>query len=181
MRKFLYLIGILLIFSVVLVFVVRFPTEYYSPSDLYYTEDKHDSQNFVLLNVPFVKQEPWYCSEAAASMVLQYYGHDVSQYQVHENGYESFENMLQFISRYVNCEYRQGVGISELKDQIDDGDPIIIRILLENFRHTLVVVGYDDNHIFVHDPGLGKNIKASPEALMYFWEPTDYLAIVFKE
>lgn len=147
MRKFLYAIVILLLFSIILVFVVRFPTEFYSPSDLYSTENKKDSENIVLLDVPFVKQEPWYCSEAAASMVLQYYGHDVNQYQIHENGYESFENMIQFISPLVNCEYRQDIGISELKNQIDEGDPIIIRILLKDFRHTLVVVGYGDNHI----------------------------------
>ncbi|HID18039.1 TPA: hypothetical protein EYP27_00685 [Candidatus Bathyarchaeota archaeon] len=133
-----------------------------------------------LLKVPFVEQKPWYCSEASASMVLQYYGFNVSQEDVSKEGYDRFENMLPFLQRYVEAEYLKGLSLEEVKAQIDAGNPVILRILLGNYRHSVVVVGYDRSHIYIHDPAQGPYMKADPQALMKVWKPTGQLAITLK-
>jgi uncharacterized protein YvpB len=136
-----------------------------------------EEANLHVLPVPFVRQKPWYCSESSASMVLQYYGFTVSQDDVHDAGFDRFENMLPFLQRYVNAEYRQ-LNIEALKEQIDLGNPVIIRVMAGEYRHSIVVVGYDENYIYVHDPAVGPYLKAKPNVLLEVWRPTGYLSIV---
>ncbi len=105
----------------------------FRPSRLYEGESgaPEETEGGRILDVPFVHQKGWYCSEASASMVLSYYRYDVSQDEVHDNGYDSFETMLPFLSRFVSCEYAS-LSMSDLKDEIDEGDPVIIRVCQEN-------------------------------------------------
>ncbi len=132
----------------------------------------------VILDVSFVLQKEWYCSEASASMVLRYYGYNLSQDQINEMGYDRFENMLPLLAKYVNCKY-SSLTIEGLKREIDEGDPVIIRVLIGNVLHTIVVVGYDNKYIYIHDPAVGPKIPASPQALLSVWKPTKYAAIIF--
>ncbi len=134
----------------------------------------------VILDVPFVFQKEWYCSEASASMVLRYYGHNLSQDQINEMGYDRFENMLPLLAKYVNCKYGS-LTIEGLKREIDEGDPVIIRILPRGARalHTIVVVGYDNKYIYVHDPAVGLKLTVSPQVLLSVWQSTKYAAIIF--
>jgi len=132
----------------------------------------------VVLDVPFVRQKEWYCSEASASMVLKYYGYDLSQDQIHDMGYDRFETMLPLLSRYVNCKY-SSLTIEGLKEEIDEEDPVILRIQLTRTLHTIVAVGYDSNHIYVHDPAKGQNLLLKPEDLLKTWWFTNYMAIIF--
>lgn len=134
-----------------------------------------------LLKVPFVKQKPWYCSEASASMVLQYYGFNVTQEEVHRQGFDRFENMLPFLQRYVEAKYVENCSLEEVKAQIDGGNPVILRLLLSGYRHSVVVVGYDKDHLYIHDPAQGAYLKANPKILLKAWEPTGRLAIFLKE
>jgi uncharacterized protein YvpB len=113
-------------------------------------------------------------------MVLQYYGFNVSQEDVSKEGYDRFENMLPFLQRYVEAEYLKGLSLEEVKAQIDAGNPVILRILLGSYRHSVVVVGYDRNHIYIHDPAQGPYMKADPQTLMKVWKPTGQLAITLK-
>ena len=136
-----------------------------------------ENQNLHVLDVPFVRQKPWYCSEASASMVLQYYGFNISQDDVHNAGFDRFENMLPFLQRYVDAEYRR-LSLDELREQIDFGNPVIIRIMAGEYRHSVVVVGYDEQYIYIHDPAVGPYLKARPSILLRVWEPTGYLSIV---
>lgn len=132
----------------------------------------------VILDVPFVFQKEWYCSEASASMVLRYYGHNLSQDQINEMGYDRFENMLPLLAKYVNCKYGF-LTMEDLKREIDEGDPVIIRILIGRTLHTIVVVGYDNKHIYVHDPAVGPRLPVNPQALLSVWQFTKYAAIIF--
>jgi len=133
-----------------------------------------------LLRVPFVEQKPWYCSEASASMVLQYYGFNVSQEEVNRQGYDRFENMLPFLQRYVEAEYLEGLSLEEVKVQIDTGNPVILRIMSGGYRHSIVVVGYGEGYLYIHDPAEGAYMKADPQALLKVWKPTGQLAITLK-
>lgn len=131
-----------------------------------------------VLDVPFIFQKPWYCSEASASMVLQYYGYNFTQDQIHNLGYDRFENMLPFIQKYVNGHY-DSLKIDDLKREVDEGKPVIIRVLPGNYLHTVVVVGYDENYIYIHDPAVGAYLQTNPKTLLKIWEPTNFKAIVF--
>ncbi|MHC1586858.1 MAG: C39 family peptidase [Candidatus Hecatellaceae archaeon] len=132
------------------------------------------------LEVPFVRQKPLYCSEASASMVLQYYGFQVSQDDVHNAGVEAFEDaaMLDFLKRYVEVERRGGLSLEDIKAEIDEGNPVILRIVVGSYRHSIVVVGYDEKYIYIHDPDVGPYLKADPQVLLKFWSKTGRQAIL---
>jgi len=139
--------------------------------------EKLKSSGIKVLNVPFVKQKPWYCSEASASMVLRYYGFNVSQDDVHNAGYENFETMLPFLRRYLKCKYAT-LTPEDLRAEIDSGRPVIIRIVVGNYLHTVVVVGYDKEYFYVHDPAIGPYYKVSEKKLLDLWKPNNCKAIV---
>lgn len=170
------------VFSAALVYILVIGFGPFQEAPLY--EGKWDGSEMMdsgrVLDVPFVQGRPWYCSEASASMVLKYYGYEVSQEEIHDNGYESFEQMLPFLQLYVSCEYAS-LGSEKLKEKIDQGDPVMIRILVGRYRHTLVVVGYGEDFFCVHDPGYpnGEFLKANPEVLLEYWQQTGFLAIIF--
>lgn len=130
-----------------------------------------------VLNVPFVKQKPWYCSEASASMVLKYYGYNISQDDVHNAGYENFETMLPFLNKYIKCKYAT-LTPQDLKKQIDQGKPVIIRIVIGEYLHTVVVVGYKENYFYIHDPAKGPYVKVSTKELLAVWKPNHCKAII---
>lgn len=130
-----------------------------------------------ILDVPFVWQKEWYCSEASASMVLQYYDYDVTQDEVHEKIADRFESMIPPLRQYLSCDYAY-LNLENLRKEINENDPIMIRLRIGKYRHTVVIVGYTDDYFLVHDPAQGAYLKANPEALLNYWEPTGYLAII---
>jgi len=137
-----------------------------------------NSGSVLILDVPFFPQEEeFYCSEASASMVLGYLGYSVSQGEVHRES-DKFETMAPFLSRYVDCEPVWGLGIEALKREISQGDPVMVRILVGRYLHTVVVVGYGEECLYVHDPALGAFLRADQDALLRLWEPTGFAAIV---
>ena len=150
------------------------------PLDSLYVSNGEPSPHATILDVPFVHQKPWYCSEASASMVLMYYGYEITQDDIHESGYESFEIMVPLLSQYIDCGYATA-RIDDLKKEISEGDPVIARISLQGYRHTIVVVGYDEDYLYVNDPAFpdGKNLKMNPEIFMDRWKDTGFAAIIF--
>jgi len=171
---------VLLVFIFCLILLVCVFTDFSSEKTQLYVGQKTRAEALNMkhmLDVPFVSQKPWYCSEASASMVLQYYGYNVSQDYVHDQGYDRFENMLPFISRYVKSHY-DSLSLEDLKKEIDKGKPVMIRILIDGYLHTVVVVGYDKNYIYIHDPAVGEYLQTNPTGLIKVWEPTGFRAIV---
>ena len=132
-----------------------------------------------VLNVPFVRQKPWFCSEASASMVLRFYGFNVTQDDVSRAGYTSFEDMLPFLRRYIQCEYAI-LTLDDLRREIDLGRPVIIRILPGQYLHTIVVVGYNDNYFYVHDPAIGPYVKMEEGKLLSVWKANKCKAIIIR-
>ena len=135
------------------------------------------SQEAVVLDVVFVKQKPWFCSEASASMLLQYYGFNLTQDEINAMGYDRFENMLPLIQKYLNASYAY-LTLEELKAQIDMGRPVVVRLEINGVRHTVVVVGYDDRYVYVNDPARGPAKPVPIKKFMRQWSRTGYLAIV---
>lgn len=157
-------------------------SETFSPSDLYSgSADGNGTSRVVLLDVPFVRQKDFYCSEASTTMILRYYGYsDVTQEYVNRNIAINFENMLPGLRGYLNCSYTV-LDVEGLKDEIAEEDPVMIRLQLGNYLHTVVVVGYEENSFFVHDPSQGKYLKTNIEALQKYWEPVGNMAIVVED
>ena len=135
------------------------------------------SPDAVVLDVPFVKQKPWFCSEASASMLLQYYGFNLTQEKINAMGYDRFENMLPLIQEYLNASYAN-LTLEDLKAQIDMGRPVVVRLEINGVRHTVVVVGYDDRYVYVNDPARGPAKPVPIKKFMRQWSRTGYLAIV---
>ena len=135
------------------------------------------SQEAVILDVPFIKQKPWFCSEASASMLLQYYGFNLTQEEINAEGYDRFENMLPLIQRYLNASYAH-LTLEELKAQIDMGRPVVVRLEINGVRHTVVVVGYDDRYVYVNDPAKGPAVPVPVKRFVKLWSRTGCLAIV---
>ncbi len=42
-----------------------------------------------------------------------------------------------------------------------------------------MVVGYDRNYLYVHDPAYGNFLKANPDVLLDYWKPTNFASIIF--
>lgn len=169
---------IIVLFIAVLLgeFLLESPTTS-EPYDLYIGSGNGEIENGKILNVPFVRQNYMYCSEASASMVLRYYGYDISQEEVHDNISDRFENMVEPLSEYLPCRMKS-LGLSDLKKEIDENDPVMIRLQFGRYRHTVVVVGYDENFLYLHDPEVSEYMEADPNVLLEYWEPTGYAAIV---
>ncbi|MGP3667167.1 MAG: C39 family peptidase [Candidatus Bathyarchaeota archaeon] len=131
-----------------------------------------------ILDVPFFYQKPWFCSEASASMVLAYYGYNLTQDEINYLGYDRFENMLPLLSNYLGKCYYASLNMKQLKSEIDNGKPVIIRIQINEYLHTVVVVGYDENYLYIHDPAVGSYLKCKPEKLLEVWRQTEFKAII---
>jgi len=131
-----------------------------------------------ILSVPFVKQGPDLCSEASASMVLLYYGLNVSQEEINAMGFDRFENMLPFLDKYVYCAYKS-LSVEELREEVWKGHPVIIRLRIGFSLHTVVAVGWEDNWIIVHDPASGPCVLLRvDESFISSWAATNYSSIV---
>lgn len=153
-----------------------------SPKNLYSGVLKDgENSHLKLLAVPFISQKKLYCSEASATMILHYYGKNkITQEYVHENISINFEKMLPPLTRYLDCSY-EALRIEGLKREINEGDPIMIRLLIGEVRHTVVVVGYKTESVIIHDPERGKNLKMSYETLLNHWIPVNsgHMSITF--
>jgi len=111
-------------------------------------------------------------------MVLQYYGHNLTQDQINAMGYDRFENMLPLLEKYVPCRYAH-LTFEDVKKEIDEGDPIIARISLNGILHSVVIVGYSNGYLIIHDPAIGPFLEIDPQDFYDSWRPTNNLAIVF--
>ena len=148
---------------------------------------KASSSHFI--QVPFHYQiKGYYCGPAALQMVFDYYGANISQYEIADvartvpyvtytddlrraahfsnlstsMGNELVENITGYTARklgYAAFE-KGGLTIDDLKSLIDQDFPIILLMRWvpnEPYGHFRVAVGYNETHIFLHDPW--NNIK----------------------
>jgi len=110
------------------------------------------------LNVPLLLQKPRFCSETSAAMVLQYFGIDETPESIHAAGCTVFENMLPCLRKHITARELHTYDMQRIKDAIDDGQPVIVRIIPrgQTERHTVVIIGYDDGNFIINDPAQGR-------------------------
>lgn len=133
------------------------------------------------IDVPFVKQkEKYFCSEASAEMILNYYGHDTSplfQYHLDSLGCNSMENMHRCLSPFLKCKLEKG-SCDKLKTNLDEEIPTMLRVIPkgQKERHTVVLTGLDEKGIVVNDPKTGRTVF-DKEFFTDLWSKTDNLML----
>jgi len=131
------------------------------------------------------------CGLASIQMVLDWLGAQplptqselTTELGMSTGGY-ALENMMPvpFQSRGFEVEATQGLSIDELKENIASDHPVIILIYLDNgsaYGHYVVVVGFNENGVFVHDSystaygevsrNVGPNVFISNDLLAELW------------
>jgi ABC-type bacteriocin/lantibiotic exporter with double-glycine peptidase domain len=118
----------------------------------------------VQLAVPFVPQEKDTCGAASLAMVLQYWGlpadHEALAAAASEPGRRGIAG-----SRLVEAARGQGVfaiayegGLLQLKASLEKGRPVIVALGARGeLLHDVVVVGFEDGRVLVHDPAEGRD------------------------
>lgn len=133
------------------------------------------------------------CGPATFSMLLSYYGFDVSQqelgnklrpYQVpngdNDDKSVTLDELVEEAKNYNLTAYYRPAGNKELLKQFIANDiPVVLRTWLndkDDIGHFIVVRGYSDTEqvVISDDSYYGKNRKTSYETLMKRWQPFGY-------
>lgn len=151
------------------------------------------SDEYRISGVPFVKQEKMWCGPASLTMVLNYWGDPVNQSEVgsavdpEHDGTKPW-HMVPFLESrgYVvyefdrySLKYRVSV-MDELKIWVCYDYPIVVRqwtYLSKQSGHYRVVVGYDDESIYVKDPNSG-SISFSIETFLELWDKNNEYGLI---
>lgn len=119
------------------------------------------SQDMKLM-VPFLHQETDYtCGPTALRMVLSYFGKHTPENVVMAiagtseatgTGRRGMVNALKILG--LNTHAHHGATIDEIRFYLDEGFPIIVnyRDFTDNVGHYGVIVGYERDTLFIHDP-----------------------------
>jgi len=138
-----------------------------------------------------VQETSYSCGSASIQMVLDWLGAKplptqselFTELNMSAGGYALIDMMpVPFENRGFEVEATQGLSIDELKDNIASDHPAIILIYLDNgldYGHYVVVVGFNEGGVFVHDPfstaygeisrDVGQNVFISNDLLAELW------------
>lgn len=140
--------------------------------------------SFIIKNVNYIKQKPFYCGPASAEMVLKYHGinnlnqDDIASCDANNKTGTHWDKLIRYLNRQGN---KNGYGafkiegdLNILKKYIASGYPVIVRQWLNSkkiIRHYKVVVGYDDNkqEIICNDPLTYPNMTIPYTIFMEYW------------
>ncbi len=126
-------------------------------------------ENYVKLDVPYVEQETNGCLQASVTMILQYYGLNISLNEVDNNiGQSDGLGNLVKLPDYLETigfkmEYKK-LTIAEIEDILQENKPILAIqyfSLTDSDFHYRVIRGYDDKGIITNDPIIGEDYKIS--------------------
>lgn len=139
-----------------------------------------NSENTLILDVPFIQQEQdFYCSETVTSMVMGHYGCWMSQDEINVNA-PNFENLVPWLRGHIPCQLIYHQGENELRREISQGRPVMVRPLVGRAFHTVLVVGYGPGRFYIHDPVMGGYMISETETLAKYRAQSDDAAIVFR-
>lgn len=117
------------------------------------------------LAVPFVPQAKDTCGAASLAMVLRYWGvparHDdlaAAAAEAEKRGASGSRLAELARARGLFAITYQG-DLRQLEESLDKGRPLIVALGAGNGRlhHDVVVVGYEANHVLLHDPSEGRD------------------------
>ncbi len=135
-----------------------------------------------------LQEQPAGCLAACAQMVLHHLGISVAQQQLNRlfglGELGSLLSHIQRVSRYGVKVTIQAGDENELKRMIDRGIPAVLFVRTNQLttywqadvRHALVVVGYDETHLYLNDPAFPDAPKrVLLDEVMLAWLEFDYM------
>ena len=134
------------------------------------------------MHIPLVKEkEKYFCSEASAEMVVNYYGYDTSplfQHLLDVSGCTSMENMDKCLKPLLNCKLKKS-NYSKLRTNLKRKKATMLRIVPigQEERHTVVLTDLNEKGIAVNDPSLGE-ICYNRDLFEKMWHETGNLMLV---
>lgn len=134
------------------------------------------------MDIPIVKQkEKYFCSEASAEMILQYYGCVTScdtQYKLNTVGCSRMEVMDRCLTDLgLKCRLENG-NYDMLRLNLENDKATMLRIIPDESseRHTVVLVDINDK-IIVNDPSLGR-LSYDKKEFLELWSRTNNLLLI---
>lgn len=127
------------------------------------------------LSVPLIKQPYKMCLVTSVSMVLRYWGLEISpaeiarEVPVYKEGTTGLD-----LQHFVESRGFQGFLIQpELEDlfsHLAKGHPLIVTLPgRKGVDHALVLVGHDESTVWLNDPATGKEISRSLQSFARRW------------
>lgn len=127
--------------------------------DFRFDKCNRQSQYRILKNNKIDIQTGFKCSAYSCAYVLRHFEIQTDVENLYnempnkmKNGYVYPKGILKILSEYgLSVKYRRG-NLNALKNDLNEGNPIIIMIrtgIGENYLHYVPVVGYDEQYIFI--------------------------------
>lgn len=127
--------------------------------------------------------KPFYCTENALSSMLGYLGTKISPETLHQIGCKSFDTALKCMPKKYETKTS---NIDDLKNSINAGYPVLVSVVPDiniesgtTDSHTLVVIGYNTDGIYLLDECEVKH--KSFNEFNREWERTKNITIINKE
>jgi hypothetical protein len=138
----------------------------------------------LLLDVPFVAQEPLLCGGAAVEMALRHLGasgvwaRDFRGLVREEEGGIRTDDLARAVRA---LGWRAAAGPSdaaELHERLEEGHPVVVLLSERGGRyHYVLVVGWEDGAVVVHDPGEGPGVRIPAARFLERWEESGHWAL----
>jgi ABC-type bacteriocin/lantibiotic exporter with double-glycine peptidase domain len=132
----------------------------------------------VLLEVPLIKQPYMQCLVASVSMVLKYWGYDITpdaiaqQVPVYKDG-TTGRDLAVFIEAIGLRGFLIQPSYADLLDHLEKHRPLVVTIPERGtMRHAMVLVGFDpgDSIVYLNDPATGKCSSQAMRSFRENWE-----------
>ncbi|MDD2370819.1 MAG: C39 family peptidase [Firmicutes bacterium] len=163
----------------------------------------------VLLNVPLILQRPLLptgCEIVSTIMMMEYNGVSLSASELakeipYDNSNPSLgyvgdpfgkggwtiypEGIVETVSKYIPTAKVltvNGDGIEELKEQLNEGKPVVVWLSkIHGFLlHSVIVTGYNQEGIYFNDPWTGrKNDWLTNNVFIDYWSNQEYRALSY--
>ena len=138
----------------------------------------------LLLDVPFVAQEPLLCGGAAVEMALRHLGasgvwaRDFHGLVREEEGGIRTDDLARAVRA---LGWRVTAGPSDaagLHERLEEGRPVVVLLSERAGRHHYVlVVGREEGAVLVHDPGEGPGVRIPVARFLERWEESGRWAL----
>jgi predicted double-glycine peptidase len=146
------------------------------------------------LDVPYVRQVKTGCGAAAVSMVVQYWARHNPELKNAAEETDRIDELLPASRRGIrgaalkNYLAQRGFAVyvfdgemQDLRDHFAKGRPVIVCLAPAGARgplHYAVVVGIDDESVWLNDSARGKLIKEPIKKFRTSWDVTEHWALL---
>jgi predicted double-glycine peptidase len=146
------------------------------------------------LDVPYVRQVKNGCGAAAIAMVVDYWARHYPQLRAAARDSERIDNLLPAsaqgirgdeLKRYLEdrgfAAYVFDGDLSDLRHHFGKGRPVVVCLGLKGAKaplHYAVVVGVDDEAVWLNDPARGKLVRVESAHFKSAWRVSGNWALL---